>query len=223
MYLYILNYDFFPVLTVFDPMSLFLVTALSPCWPIIRSVYVFEITTTIKRVTPPRWQRSYRRAPLWLPRLFAWLEKGHSECAVAILARDLGTDGTNHRICDCWIYLASPRDMPLYLCTAQKNPRRGSLEELLWSKHNGLEACFFFGGGGIAVCTFAVCSQQLSECRFQKVCAYITQQEKAKQTWNLFHPYVNSRTKKSTTITIPNRGGRSLGVKVNGQVGHHSV
>lgn len=147
MYLYILNHDFFPVLTVFDPMSLFLVTALSPCWPIIRSVYVFEITTTIKRVTPPRWQRSYRRAPLWLPRLFAWLENGHSECAVAILARDLGTDGTNHRICDCWIYLASPRDMPLYLCTAQKNPRRGSLTELLWSKHNGLEACFFLGGG----------------------------------------------------------------------------
>lgn len=41
---------------------------------------------------------------------------------------------------------------------------------------------FWGEGGGTAVCTSAVCSQQLSECRFQKVCAYITQQEKAKQT-----------------------------------------
>lgn len=157
MYIYVLNYDFFPVLTVFGPMNLFLVTALSSCWPINRSVYTFEITTAKKRVTPSTWQRSYRRAPLWLPRLFAWLEKWHSECAVAILARDLGRDGTNHRVCDCWIYLASPRDMPFCSCTAQKNPRRGSLTELFSSKHYGLEACFFLGGGN---CGLHLCSMQ---------------------------------------------------------------
>lgn len=49
MYIYVLNYEFFPILTVFDPMSLFLVTALSPCWPIIRSVYDFEITNNEKK------------------------------------------------------------------------------------------------------------------------------------------------------------------------------
>lgn len=48
MYIYVLNYDFFPVLTVFGPMNLFLVTALSSCWPINRSVYTFEITTAKK-------------------------------------------------------------------------------------------------------------------------------------------------------------------------------
>lgn len=151
LYIYVLNYQFFLVLAAFGPISLFLVTAfLTVLAYKQKRVRFWNYNNNKKRVTPSRWQRSYRRAPIWLPRLFAWLEKGNSECAVAILARDLGTDGgTNHRICDCWIYLASPRDMPFWPCTAQKNPGRGSRTELFLSKHIGLEACLFWGRGGV--------------------------------------------------------------------------
>lgn len=49
LYIYVLNYQFFLVLAASGPISLFLVTAFLPCWPINRSAYFFEITTTTKK------------------------------------------------------------------------------------------------------------------------------------------------------------------------------
>lgn len=120
-----------------------------------RSVYIFAITattttrtTTSSKVTPLRWQRNYRRAPLWLPRLFAWLGNGNSECAVAILARDLGTDGgTNHRICDCWFYLASPGTC--LFGHARRTKIHGAALVRSFFRPNILASKLFtFGGGG---------------------------------------------------------------------------
>lgn len=144
MYIYVLNYEVFPALIAFDPISLFLVTALSPCWPINRSVYVFEITTTKKKRS-----RLHDDNAVIVGPHFDFLDCSHDlkkdppSAQLLFWHATLGTDGTNHRICDCWIYLASPRDMPFCLCTAQKNPRRGSLTELFRPNMMASKLVFF--------------------------------------------------------------------------------
>lgn len=208
------------------PMSLFFVTASSPCLPINRSAYVFGMTITTKKGSRLQDDNAVIVEPH-----FEFLVCSHDLQKETPSAQLLFWHVTWGRMEERIIRFATVeftlrRPGTCLFDHARRKKPKARLSYGAFFVQTYWPRSLFLGGEGVN-CSLHLCSMQpvIFRVPFPEGLRIITQQEKAKQTWNLFHPYVKSRTKNATKFTTLNRGGWSWVWKGGGdwQAWHISV